>query len=93
MTLTKVGTKFVESYLVSKILSERIPLVRWKVNMSRSHAFIATSLSMIVIAAPVQAADTISTLDQAVSTALNKHPDITLRWKDFARPKIRLLRF
>jgi len=87
MTLTKVGTKFVESYLVSKILSERIPLVRWKVNMSRSHAFIAASLSMIVIAAPVQAADTISTLDQAVSTALDKHPDIRLAMEGLRKTK------
>ncbi|MFY8051381.1 MAG: hypothetical protein ACOVP2_02085, partial [Armatimonadaceae bacterium] len=72
---------------MSKILNERIPLVRWKVNMSRSHAFIAASLSMIVIATPVQAADTISTLDQAVSTALDKHPDIRLATEGLRKTK------
>lgn len=78
MKQTKVGTKYVESYLVNRVWIERISRICWKVNMSRSHAFIAASLSIAIVASPARADESITSLDQAVATALEKHPDIKL---------------
>ena len=87
MTPTKVGTKYVESHLVKKVLNERMSLVRWKVNMSRSHAIIVASLSLAVFTSPSHAADRITSLDQAVAAALDKHPDIKLATEGLRKTK------
>ena len=46
--------------------------------MSRSHALIAASLSLVTLASPIHAADAITSVNQAVAAALEKHPDIRL---------------
>ena len=82
-----VGIKFVESSSVNNVVIERIPPFRWKVTMSRSHAIIAASLSLVTLASPIQAADAITSLDQAVSAALEKHPDIRLAAETLRKTK------
>ena len=87
MILMKVGAKYVESYSVNKVVIKRMPMLRWKVNMSRSHALIAASLSLLTLASPIQAADSITSLDQAVAAALDKHPDIKLATEGLRKTK------
>ncbi|MEY3764083.1 MAG: hypothetical protein RLZ42_743, partial [Armatimonadota bacterium] len=55
--------------------------------MSRSHALIAASLSLVTLASPIQAADAITSVDQAVAAALEKHPDIRLAAETLRKTK------
>lgn len=82
-----IGAKFVQSFSVSNVVIERIPLVRWKVTMSRPYALIAASLSLVTLASPIHAADIISSVDQAVAAALEKHPDIRLASESLRKTK------
>ena len=82
-----IGAKFVQSFSVSNVVIERIPRVRWKVTMSRPYALIAASLSLVTLASPIHAADVISSVDQAVAAALEKHPDIRLASESLRKTK------
>ena len=62
-------------------------MVHWKVTMSRSHAIIAASLSLVTLASSTHAADTITSVDQAVVAALEKHPDIRLATETLRKTK------
>jgi len=55
--------------------------------MSRSHAIIAASLSLVTLASSTHAADTITSVDQAVVAALEKHPDIRLATETLRKTK------
>jgi len=85
--LMMFGTSYVESYSVNKYVIERMPLLRWKVNMTRSHALISASLCIVTLASPIHAADSITSLDQAVAAALDKHPDIKLAAEGLRKTK------
>jgi len=87
MILLMVGSKFVESSSVNNVVLTRILLVHWKVTMSRSHAIIAASLSLVTLASSTHAADTITSVDQAVVAALEKHPDIRLATETLRKTK------
>lgn len=55
--------------------------------MSRSHAFIVAPLTFTLVTSQVLAADTITSLDQAIGIALEQHPDIKLAAESLRKTK------
>jgi outer membrane protein TolC len=55
--------------------------------MSRPNVFVVASVSVVLVASPVFATDTITSIEQAVTVALDHHPDIKLAAESLRKTK------